>query len=425
VPGTSPRGEAVQPRVLIEHSGYDLLNIGDTAMLKATVTRLQERWPRARLQIITTSRERLTALCPGTDPIVLMPERGPVGRLPDRVRSGIGLRYKGAISARPWAAWRLSPGAGQLLDALRECDLAVCSGGGFVNDSFPLHATGVLAALRSMQRRGVPTAMLGQGYGPLANPPLTELAGTVIAQLNLISLRGPQGQRTVSGLRAGRGEPVVTGDDALELAGAGRLAAGPALGVNLRATPYTGLEPGLARQIASVTAAAAAEAGLPMRGLPISWHRGGEDWRALAGAFGADSAVARTGRLVRDITSLATAVAGCRIVVTSSYHAAVFALARGIPAVGISSTPYYDGKFGGLRALYGPRAVAVLAVSQAGWPDRMRSLVRAAAELDDAARAAVAERSAELASRSRGTYEALFELVESGSRRSAPTARPP
>jgi len=415
MPGASPWGEAVQPRVFIEHSGYDLLNIGDTAMLKATVTRLQDRWPRARLQIITTSRERLAALCPGTDPIILTPERGPMGWLPDRVRGGIGLRYKRAISARPWAAWRFSPGAGQLLDALQGCDLAVCSGGGFVNDSFLLHATGVLAALRSIQRRGVLTAMLGQGYGPLANPPLMELAGTVIPQLNLISLRGPQGQRAVSGLCGGRGAPVVTGDDALELAGAGRLAAGPALGVNLRATAYTGLESGLAGQIAWAVTAAAAEAGLPVRGLPISWHRGGEDLRALAGAFGADSAVARTGRLVRDITSLATAVADCRIVVTSSYHAAVFALARGIPAVGISSTPYYDGKFGGLRALYGPRAVSVLAVSQAGWPDRMRSLVRAAVELDDDTRAAVAERSAELASMSRGVYEALFELVESRS----------
>ena len=420
MPDTSPWGKAALPRVLIEHSSYDLLNIGDMAMLKATVTRLQERWPRARLQIITTSRERLAALCPGTEPIVLMPEHGPMGWLPDRVRSGIGERYKRAISARPWAAWRFSPGAGQLLDALQGCDLAVCSGGGFVNDNFPLHATGVLAALRSMQRRGVPTAMLGQGYGPLANPPLTQLAGMVIPQLNLISLRGPQGQRAVSGLRGGgRGEPVVTGDDALELAGAGRLAAGPALGVNLRATAYTGLESGLAGQIASVVAAAAAEAGLPMRGLPISWHRGGEDWRALAAAFGADSAVARTGRLVRDITSLATAVAGCRIVVTSSYHAAVFALARGIPAVGISSTPYYDGKFGGLRALYGPQAVSVLPASQAGWPERMRSLVRAAVELDDDARAAVAARSAELASMSRGMYEALFELVESRSRQPA------
>ena len=420
MPGTSPWGKVAQPWVFIDHSGYDLLNIGDTAMLKATVTRLQERWPRARLQIITTSRERLAELCPGAEPITLMTDRGPIGRLPGRVRGGIGLRYKRAISRRPCAAWRFSPGASQLLDALRACDLAVCSGGGFVNDTFPLHASGVLTALRSVQRRGVPTAMFGQGYGPLTDPPLAALAGTVIPQLTLFSLRGPRGQQAVSELRAGRREAVVTGDDALELAGAGRLAAGPALGVNLRVTAYTGLESGLAGQIASGVANAAAEAGMPMRGLPISWDRDGEDWRALATAFGADSVVARTGRLVRDITSLTAAVADCRAVVTSSYHAAVFALARGIPAVGISSTPYYDGKFGGLRELYGPRAVAVLAVSQAGWPDRMRQLVRAAVELDTGARAAVAERSAELASMSRGVYEALFELVES---RSAEPAR--
>ena len=415
LPGTAPRGEAVaQPRVFIDHSGYDLLNIGDMAMLKATVTRVQDRWPRARLQIVTTSRERLAALCPGTDPITMVTDRGPVGWLPGRVRGGLSQRYKAAVSARPAAGWRLSPGAGQLLDALRGCDLALCSGGGFVNDSFTLHASGVLWALRSLQRRGVPTAMLGQGYGPLTNPVLAELASVVIPRLTLISLRGPQGQQAVSALRGGRAEPVIAGDDALELAGAGRLAGGPAVGVNLRATAYTGLGSGLVGHIASVAAAAAAESGMPMRGLPVSWHRDGEDWRALAGAFGAGSGVARTGRLVRDIASLTAAVADCRVVVTSSYHAAVFALARGIPAVGISSTPYYDGKFGGLRELYGPRAVSVLAVTQAGWPDRMRQLMRAAVELDARARAAVAVRSAELASTSRGVYEAFFELVEAG-----------
>jgi polysaccharide pyruvyl transferase WcaK-like protein len=415
VSGTSPWGDAVaQPRVFIDHSGYELLNIGDMAMLRTTVTRLQNRWPRARLQIVTTSRERLAALCPGTDPITLVTDRGPLGWLPDRVRGGIGLRYKAAIPERAAAGWRLSPGAGKFLDALRSCDLAVSSGGGFINDSFTLHASSVLRALRLVQRRGVPTAMFGQGYGPLVNPALAELASTVIPRLSLISLRGPQGLQAVTALRNGRDEPVVTGDDALELAGAGRLAVGPALGVNLRAAAYTGLESGVARQIASVVAAAAAEACLPMRGLPISWHCDGEDWRALADAFGTDSVIARTGRLVRDLPSLTAAVAECRVVVTSSYHAAVFALARGIPAVGISLTPYYDGKFGGLRELYGPQAVSVLSVSQAGWPDRMRHLVRTAAALDTAARAAVAEQSARLVGVSRDVYEALFELVESG-----------
>ena len=120
MPGTSRSGGTIgQPRVFIDHSGYDLLNIGDMAMLKATVTRLRDRWPRARLQIVTTSRERLAALCPGTDPVTLVADRGPAGWLPDRVRGGLGLRYKAAMAARPAAAWRLIPGAGQLLDAVR------------------------------------------------------------------------------------------------------------------------------------------------------------------------------------------------------------------------------------------------------------------------------------------------------------------
>ena len=41
-----------------------------------------------------------------------------MGWLPERVRGGIARRYKRAVSARPWAAWRFSPGAGQSLDAL-------------------------------------------------------------------------------------------------------------------------------------------------------------------------------------------------------------------------------------------------------------------------------------------------------------------
>jgi polysaccharide pyruvyl transferase WcaK-like protein len=413
VPDRSRWSEAGRPRVFVDHSGYDLLNIGDTAMLKATVTRLQERWPAARLQVVTTSRERLAALCPGADPVLLVPDRGPIGWLPGRVRGGVSLHYKRAVSARPRAAWRFAPGARPLLDALRRCDLAVCSGGGFVNDNFLLHASGVLAALRSVQRRGQVTAMLGQGYGPLTSQVLRDLAAQVIPQLALISLRGSHGQQAVSELRAGRAAPVVSGDDALELAGAGRLAAGSALGVNLRATAYTGLQPGLASQIAPVIKAVAAPTGMPLRGLPISWHAGGEDWKALAGAFGADSAVARTGWSVRDISSLTEAVAACQVVITSSYHAAVFALARGIPVLGISSTPYYDGKFGGLRDLYGPRAVSVLGLSQGGWPDRLRHLVHAAIELDLGARAAMAQRSVELVSVSRSVYASLFDFVES------------
>jgi colanic acid/amylovoran biosynthesis protein len=44
----------------------------------------------------------------------------------------------------------------------------------------------------------------------------------------------------------------------------------------------------------------------------------------------------------------------CRVVVTGSYHAGVFALAQGVPVVGIARSEYYRDKFHGLAGQFGP-----------------------------------------------------------------------
>jgi colanic acid/amylovoran biosynthesis protein len=44
----------------------------------------------------------------------------------------------------------------------------------------------------------------------------------------------------------------------------------------------------------------------------------------------------------------------CRVVVTGSYHAGVFALSCGVPAIGIAKSQYYVEKFCGLAAQFGP-----------------------------------------------------------------------
>jgi colanic acid/amylovoran biosynthesis protein len=43
----------------------------------------------------------------------------------------------------------------------------------------------------------------------------------------------------------------------------------------------------------------------------------------------------------------------CRVVVTGSYHGAVFALGQGIPAIAVAKSPYYLGKFKGLEEQFG------------------------------------------------------------------------
>ena len=59
----------------------------------------------------------------------------------------------------------------------------------------------------------------------------------------------------------------------------------------------------------------------------------------------------------------------CRVVVSGSYHAAVFALAQGIPAVALASSQYYLDKMRGLRDQFGEGCAVV--PLEAGLPARV------------------------------------------------------
>ena len=53
-------------RILVDQSGYDLLNIGDVAMLQSCVTWLRMQWPAAEIMVIAAAPGRLADYCPGT-----------------------------------------------------------------------------------------------------------------------------------------------------------------------------------------------------------------------------------------------------------------------------------------------------------------------------------------------------------------------
>jgi colanic acid/amylovoran biosynthesis protein len=102
-----------------------------------------------------------------------------------------------------------------------------------------------------------------------------------------------------------------------------------------------------------------------VQALPISRHPGSDDLVGVTRLLQGFS----TGRLILDdiatTAELVHATAGCRAVVTASYHAAVFALAAGVPAVCISNSPYYDGKFRGLVDLF-PHAAEFIQLQRSG-----------------------------------------------------------
>ena len=64
-------------------------------------------------------------------------------------------------------------------------------------------------------------------------------------------------------------------------------------------------------------------------------------------------------------------ISRCRAVVTGSYHAAVFALAQGIPAVGLTGSAYYDAKFAGLADQFGGSGLWIVRLDQDELPARL------------------------------------------------------
>jgi polysaccharide pyruvyl transferase WcaK-like protein len=442
-------------RILVDQSGYDLLNIGDVAMLQSCVLRLRAQWPAAEIMVIAAAPERLAAYCPGAIAIgrTFADLRG--SRLvPRKARLALeqGWKIAGPYLARQHG--RPLPGRPRTaVQAVRAADLVVASGGGYITDTWWWHASGVLSLLSLAQRLGKPTAMFGQGIGPMKRRLLRAQSRAVLPQLTLLALREDRtGRPLANSLGVAPAALALTGDDALEqasrpgaLAFPGALAAGSAaghvLGVNLRVSGYAGVDQATAAAVASAVRAVATELRADLIGLPVSRYATAADAGILRELWPGQSPPGQSppgqsppgqsrpegnpeaSLAVDDITTpdgLATAVAQCRAVITGSYHAALFSLAAGVPAVCLTKSAYYDTKFGGLAALF-PGACRTVSLDGPHAAARLRVAVQDAWLLPPAARAAAADTAVGLRDAGRQAYAQFRLAVES---HGSPAERP-
>ena len=396
-------------RILVDHSGYDLRNLGDVAMLQVCLSRLQQAHPEADIDVVTTDAERLRLICPLARPI----RSGLLdGRLVGRLPLSAGLAVEQVWKATgPYFLRDTWSSAGQptVLDAIRDADLVVAAGGGYLTDIWWWHAAGVLSVLAAAQRLGKPTAMVGQGLGPLTHPLVRRQAAAVLPRLSALGLR-----EGVTGLPLARdlGVPAdvitVTGDDALELAlPATPQASAARLGVNVRLTGYTNLDSATVASLGSVLGDLAVERDLSLVALPVSRHAISDD---LEGVRLLLDGVSSERLALDDLATpadLAAAAGSCQAVVTASYHAAVFALAAGVPAVCLTRSGYYDAKFSGLADLF-PSATTVVPMTGPDLGERLRHALVAACDTPAADRAAARSSALAQVESSRAVYDSFL-----------------
>jgi polysaccharide pyruvyl transferase WcaK-like protein len=231
--------------------------------------------------------------------------------------------------------------------------------------------------------------------------------------VDLIGLReGMRGPALLEDLGVPAARVTVTGDDAIELGYAVRqLALGSDLGICLRVADYSPVAQRAREIVGRVLRRCAADADAALVPLIISEFRS-EDRRSTM------PLVADYGRVVPPLGRFvpARAVAGrvsrCRVLVTGAYHLAVFALAQGIPVVGLTSSTYYDDKFLGLADMFGG-GLDLVHLDDPELEATLRAAVERQWRQAPALRAGLRRRAVAQIRSSAALYDRIFELVES------------
>lgn len=375
-------------RILAANGEYMFQNKGDLALLTVTVGRLLMRWPDARVGVLTFVPRVLRAYLPQAEPIVF----GDGGEWQDTdwfdrvakrvgptlISPTVGLRSRAVgVVRHPRRLVRrwVSTGAGERLGeelgpsspwhdpvpaAVNDSDLVIAVGGGYIADVDRVKAHWTLNVLEQAANRGIPTAMLGQGLGPIEDPQLTARAKAVLPRVDVIALREA---RVGPALLERWGVPgdgvMVTGDDAIELAyRAAGSGIGTSLGVCLRTTSYAPVARNARDELRTALHRSARELDARLTPLIISEYES-EDRRAtLPLVSGYPDVTSPLGRHA-SAEALAKRVAACRVVVTGAYHLGVFALSQGTPVVALTAARYSEDKMRGLEDQFGTGVTVV------------------------------------------------------------------
>ncbi|MCC6424051.1 MAG: polysaccharide pyruvyl transferase family protein [Phycisphaerales bacterium] len=354
-------------RILLDNSSYSLRNMGDVAMLQVAAARLAKRFPNAIIHCLTADPQRLARLVPQARPVscegvrqwALTPilEGCPLpvmvhDRLYHRLETarrrgssfiqtilGLLLGTRGEDDA-PMRAY---------LSAVRDADLVVGTGGGYLTDPFEHQARMVLGTLAMAQSMNKLTAMVGQGVGPLRNSTLREYGAAVMNRLDLLTLRESASSQPLLD-EMGVKSPYfdTTGDDAIEAVHRvrnDRMSNG--IGVNLRVAGYAGALADQLHVFKTVLAERSTQLHAPLIPLPIALQAEDSDVSSIAQLMDADNwPTPDTPQEVME------RVGQCRVVMTGSYHAAIFALSQGVPVVGIVASEYYTAKMRGIAGQF-------------------------------------------------------------------------
>lgn len=399
-------------RFLIENGSNDLNNLGDIAMLQVCLERLREHWPGARLDVITRDPAALGQHLPQAQAsLIQYPAAWVTGRTlltdkwPDPARALLQRLEASATTRFRFLHNPMDSGLLEVTDAL------VHAGAGILTDTFAAAAARRFVQFEEAVSRGLPTGLFGQGIGPLTIPSLRRRAGKLLRQVDWISARDPVTHAFLLDELGVDGERVlVSGDDALVLGHRSRPAqSGQELGLSLRRDRYNEITRGDLDWLRSeITSPLAQDALRGRRFVPLAIHS--QDRSTTDEVFRAlpeDQALPWHDHRVE---SLLQSVGRCCLVISTTYHGAVFALSMGLPVICLFRSDYYRLKFEGLAELF-PSNCRRLDLGHAAAADSLWPLVHSLLDSAKAGRPQLLKNVEKWIERSREGYRRFHRIL--------------
>lgn len=444
-------------RILLDQAVYEMRNKGNIALLQVAVQRLNHLWPDASLEVIADAPHLLKIYCPETYPVSMdgrynwSEGSDSLDRVHNLVPNGM-LRSLFEVREDVWHRWpELTPGqlrnrANSILrresveqesyqeqevflqsngdDNAQECpdleqaihgaDLVVATGGGYMCDSDGERAIDVINRLERAIRLGKSTAMVGQGIGPIEDPELRARCTAVLPLVDAILVRE---ENIAPPLLESLGVPadkiIMTGDDAVELAYQARSSnIGNSIGVSVRIAHYTEVETQNLREIRDVLHEKATKYEAPLIPVPISCDGHEADQKRINDLIAGHPQAATNWRRFEPPVEVIEDVGCCRVVVAGAFHGAVFALAQGIPVVGLVKSKEYANKFQGLVDQFGSYC-QLLHLDDENLAQKLSSAIDSAWHSAEEARPHLLSVASELIELNRAGYQQIYEIVES------------
>jgi polysaccharide pyruvyl transferase WcaK-like protein len=434
-------------RILFDQAVYDLRNIGNDAMLQAAVSRMQKMWPAATLDVLTLSPNILKLYLPKSNPVK-----------PDGSGDWMNQRWRYQFSHRiiPPIVWKWmfelresinlhttiqnltkiqEEGASQpasdppadpdtqksdplaftdFASLVKGVDLYVSTGGQYMSDACRDDALRVLGRFEAAMNQGSVTAMVGQGLGPMTDPELIRRSKAILPKIDVICVRERVvASKLLAELGVDPSKVCITGDDALEMAYNARTSTiGHDIGVGLRIASYTQLNSHHFDVLKNTLRKASIKTNSQLISIPISHSAHEMDEYFIHQLISDAPYPFYNWHRFDSPETLIKKVGKCRVVAAGTFHAMVFALAQGIPTIGLAKSGMYVEKFLGLRDHFGDGCQIVILDD----PNLEKNLLDAidkawnfAAEI----RPTLLETTKKLFDTNWDAYHRIFNLVES------------